>query len=205
MHNFNANAPFDDASLKSSLVNLESYTDYSMYNLWIPCTAFYRGALTLTNINDTPVVTFPDAADNNIYYSFRQPVHWRSGNISGRLYYTGNLVAGKNITASLTMGLTQEGTLIDTSTNVPTAIPTPSANNYLMISKDWEIKVGNDCNIETVQKYDLVSVKVRRAGTNGADNYTDDWQFIGVELFYRENVRDVSIKNQDSRWTKRRV
>lgn len=205
MHNFNANAPFDAASLRTGLTNIETYVDYLMYNLWIPCTSFDRGALTLTEINDSPVVLFPDAASNTVFYSMRQPKHWRSGNVSGRVYYTGDLVAGTNISLGMVIGLTQEGAVIDTATNDPILTPTPTANNVLMISKACEIKVGTDSNLETVAKNDLVSVKVRRVGAGAGDNYTSDFCFIGVELFYRENVRDVGVKNADTRWTKRRV
>lgn len=194
-----SNGLYDADFLKRNWPAMESYIDFSNSNLWIPADAFENAngsTTTMSSRGGVPVRIFPDGATHTVMYSVRRPRMWLDGLVTTRLWYTGVLDASANAYVAVSVTVDSENSTLSTPSYTVAARATPTATGTLMISRADEVSTDAHRRRAITQIHDLISVAVQRQGAHASDDYAENFELVGVELFYVEKkTRTIGIND----------
>jgi len=204
MHGNQPIGEFDKTQWLKNWPVAQEYIEFQATNHWIPAIEFQNmgGATTvMSDRNAAAVRVFPDGVANRVATTFRRPRMWLNGNVTCRLWYTGDLDSGHNSVIELGINLTQEDGTVATIADTAFEVPTPTADGDLMIYRSYERTADSDSRPLVTTENDLLSIIVRRSGATALDNYVENFELIGVELFYQQLQPNIGYKsNSIPRW-----
>ena len=167
----------------------QNYIEFSHTNIWVPASEFQNdsgSSTTMSTRGGTPVRIFEDGVTNTAFASVRRARMWLDGRVTTRLWYTGALNSSTNAYVAVSVRADAENAAVGSHSYTVVARPTPTGTGYLMVSRLDEQSTTDSRRAAVTYNTDLISVAVRREGGHASDNYTGDFELVGVELFYVE-------------------
>lgn len=166
-------------------------------NVWIPGPLMQdaEGASTVFGFLSTPEYmsyrSFVADLDTYTGYSFRRPRLWTDGNLTARIWYSGELTVDTQvIRGQLAFKLRQEGPGGDSTafSEFGFDIDAPSADDDILIDRQPESDTTGAGYVVITSEHDLVTVRFARIGSHANDTYTEDFRLVGIEVFYRPRL-----------------
>ena len=177
---------------------LEDYIDFASYNLWVPASSWRNAtgsSTVLSQSNSQAVRIFPDGSTQTVVWQMRRPRMWQDGRCSVRLWYSGTAVSSTAARVTVGIATSQESAALSTPSGVAALLDTPPTTGYLVISRDYEVLDTGGANQSIDMTGDLVTFEISRTGAHADDDYTDEWEFIGAEIFYKEATSRSQVRS----------